>query len=334
MTAWEEEYRSRQPAFTRLAAEIQFALQETTRRAGIKTHSVTSRVKSVESVADKARRKEYDQPLGQVDDLVGIRVVALFLSDLPRLDELIRSSFEIRAADDRVSGGDPATFGYMSMHYLAVLDSQHSGPRYDDLKGIQFEIQTRTVVMDAWANVSHYLDYKGESSIPEDLRRDFFALSGLFYVADQHFEIFADRSRQSQKQAEREVGVESAQSLEVNLDTMAAYLTRRYPDRRVDGRPDISELVEEISIFGYQDFDTLGEALNRGDQAFSEYEVKYPPGPIDEGRRFTCVGAVRMTLSLVDLPYAEFRGHLDGPVREFALWGGEVDLLGPDGDPV
>jgi putative GTP pyrophosphokinase len=65
----------------------------------------------------------------------------------------------------------------------------HSGPRYDPLKHLRFEVQVRTIVMDAGAAVSHHLDYKGGTSVPSELRKDFYALSGLFYVADQHFEV-------------------------------------------------------------------------------------------------------------------------------------------------
>ena len=49
-----------------------------------------------------------------------------------------------------------------------------------------FEIQVRTIAQDAWDSVSHYLDYKN-NSIRDELKRDFYALSGLFYVADTHF---------------------------------------------------------------------------------------------------------------------------------------------------
>ncbi|MBI4489516.1 MAG: hypothetical protein HY694_10565 [Deltaproteobacteria bacterium] len=69
---------------------------------------------------------------------------------------------------------------------------------------VPFEIQIRTIAQDAWASISHYLDYKKESDIPAQLRRDFYALSGLFYVADRHFamlkkeltEYFVDKSSQ------------------------------------------------------------------------------------------------------------------------------------------
>jgi hypothetical protein len=194
----------------------------------------------------------------------------------------------------------------MSVHYIATLKGEHVGPRYDDLKGIRFEIQARTIVMDAWANVSHYLDYKGESSVPEDLRKDFFALSGLFYVADQHFEIFADRARRSREKAEEELKSDTASDLEINLDTMEAFLARRYPDRVHGDRPSVSELVEQVTEAGYGSLGTLEEALVGVEPQFLQREIAYPPGEADgvpdsqqSRRRFTDVGVVRLSLRML-----------------------------------
>jgi putative GTP pyrophosphokinase len=301
-SAWDEEYQRRRVSYERLASEVEFALEAIAERADIKVHSVSSRVKTAESIEDKARRKELDDPLNQVTDIVGIRVVALFLTDIPRLDALIRESFDIRESDDKVTEGDPASFGYMSVHYLATLGAQHSGPRYDGLERLLFEIQTRTVVMDSWANVSHHLDYKGASSIPEDLRKDFFALSGLFYVADKHFELFAERARESQVRAREEFEQESTEEIEINLDTIEAYLAERYASRSRSDRASVSEFVEEIARAGYTEIGAFEKALDRGEPQFLEYEKVHPPKSPDS--RFLALGAARISLALADLAFA------------------------------
>jgi ppGpp synthetase/RelA/SpoT-type nucleotidyltranferase len=307
---WAEGYLAQTPVFARLAAEVEFALETITGQEGIKTHSITSRVKELQSLIEKCREKEIDDPLSEVVDLVGIRVVVLFLSDLPRLDEVIRKTFEVHEAEDKVLGGDPASFGYMSIHYVGTLKDEHAGPRYDDLKKIRFEIQARTIGMDAWANVSHYLDYKGESSVPEELKKDFYALSGLFYVADQHFEIFASRARESREQAEERLQSDAASDLEINLDTMEAFLARRYPDRVHGDRASVSRLVEEVASAGITTLGALDLILDEVETRFLKAEVEYPPtvpdeqpGPEEPPRRYMDVGAVRGSLRIHgDLP--------------------------------
>lgn len=297
--SWEVVFRERLPTFERLANEAVFTLRSAVEAAGIKTHSIESRVKTRESLRQKAKDKEVDDPLSEIDDVVGVRVVVLFLSDLPRLDKVIQSSFAVVSTEDKIADGDPSSFGYMSTHYVAELASGHIGPRYDPLKGILIEIQTRTVVMDAWANISHYLDYKGESSVPSDLRKDFYALSGLFYVADQHFELFAAQTKQSQKQAEGELDDKSTAHIEINLDTFTAFLSKRYPDRERPTRGSISDLVEEVVGAGYSDLRSLERDLDGVSGQFEQRERDRPPGTVHDRERFNPVGVVRVSLRIL-----------------------------------
>jgi putative GTP pyrophosphokinase len=316
---WKVEYGRRQPGYERLATEVEFALDATTRAAEIKLHSVVSRVKPIESLEVKARQKEITDPLTQITDIVGARVVVLFLSDLPRLDRLIRETFTIHSADDKISSGDPASFGYMSVHYTASLGENHRGPRYDGLGEMVFEIQARTIVMDAWANVSHYLDYKGSPSIPEELRRDFFALSGLFYVADQHFEMLADRAEESQEKAVKDLQEDARGDIAVNLDTVQAFLVERYPDRDHTGRRRIAEFVDEIVKFGYEDLAALEVQLDRAESRFLHYEHDCMTAPTDDAL-YADLAVARLSLALADQAYAKAKYPQGSDVLRYAVW--------------
>ena len=317
---WVDEYRHRVPEFERLAAEVEFALDATTRAAGIKTHSVTSRVKSIESLEVKTRQKEIADPLRDVGDIVGVRVVVLFLSDLPRLNALIADSFEVSTAEDKIADSDPASFGYLSIHYLASLGKGHQGPRYTGLEGMTFEIQARTVVMDAWATISHYLDYKGRSSVPEELRKDFFALSGLFYVADQHFEMLSGRAGESQAHALQEVQEDVSGEIAVNLDTVQAFLSERYPDREHAGRNRIAEFVDEIVDAGYGNLAALETQLDRAEPSFMRYERARGRADGVERKIFADLAVARISVALADRSYADRKYAADTDLADYALW--------------
>lgn len=119
--------------------------------------------------------------------------------------------------------------------------------------------------MDAWANVSHYLEYKGNASIPEHLRRDFYALSGLFYMTDKHFELFFGTAADSadrvlSKAASGELGNDS-----VNAETVQALLQQLYPNRRRSNLSAVSEFVEEIVPAGYTSIKELETKLQDSD---------------------------------------------------------------------
>lgn len=328
----EEIFRGRQPLYERLKSEALFILQVGTKKHGIKTHSIVGRVKEVDSFAEKITRKNYGDPFVDMQDLVGCRVVCLFLSDLPKLRETIDEMFVIVDEENKIDANGHDTFGYMSVHYICKLRADHVGPRYEELQGLHFEIQARTILMDAWANVSHYLDYKGEVSIPENLRRDFHALSGLFFVADRHFELFYGESVDSRTKAAAAVervasGARVTRSLDdvsVNLDTVMAYLVAQYPMRRRAEAGSVSEFVEEIARVGYKSIGQLDYELTRADRAAIVYETKHGPYKSRTGfrdRKYNDVGFARQALAIADPDYATMKYPSDthGSYRRLML---------------
>jgi len=313
------EYEKRTDKYERLKDEVTFILKNELEAQKIPVHQITSRVKPFDSFVDKARRQESDAPFETILDICGIRVVCLFLSDLQRIGEIIETQFAIHAKDNKIYS-KPDAFGYLSVHYVGSLPTTVSGPRYDELKELKFEIQLRTIAMHSWATISHYLDYKSPLAIPSHLRKDFNALSALFYVADTHFEIFFRSSQQAKEAAEQkaeslpEIGKE-----EINLDTLAAYLVKKYPDRAHPDPKTVSKLVEELQSVGYTRIEQLDVALQRSARAFEAYEKDYPPGDRKRrGRvgRFADVGLVRISLTIADPAYRDFRKDIPDEFRK------------------
>lgn len=306
-----ENYEGSHRRYERLAEEALFILKEAISAKKIKIHSLYHRVKTYKSFLEKAKRKQYEDPIVQIQDLVGLRVVCLFLSDIKRLGEIVRETFEVISEDDKIDSLDISTFGYFSVHFIVRLKRDCSGPRYEGLKDILLEVQIRTMAMDAWATISHYLDYKSDSDVPQQIKKDFIALSGLFYVADTHFEMFFKEKRKMAKTIKESFkktrhGLDQA----INLDSLSEYLKKKYSDRRQSSLQSISELVGELGQSEYKTIREVDEALKRGTVAFLEYEKEHPPGLIIKGEKdnimpresqqFVDVGVVRITLQIVN----------------------------------
>lgn len=190
-----KQYKANLDIYKNLAELVHYALAKKIK--GIKTHSIGYRIKDISSLLDKVRRKNIEKPFEQIHDLVGFRIVCLFLSDLEEIKEIIRKEFEVFDEDDKVNDTELNIFGYMSLHLKANLKPSFESPYGKEIKNIPFEIQVRTIAQDAWASISHYLDYKKKSVIPDQLKRDFHALSGLFYVADTHFSFIREEQLKS-----------------------------------------------------------------------------------------------------------------------------------------
>ncbi|HYT14415.1 MAG TPA: hypothetical protein VEL12_16630 [Candidatus Nitrosopolaris sp.] len=300
--------------YTSLCEEAMFILEPALQDSGIRVAMVEHRVKTEKSFVAKGITKQVSD-FGSITDVAGIRVICLFISDLPRLGEIIRASFDVIAVDDKVEGYSASQFGYMSVHYLVQMKASYVGPRYERIGGLPLEIQIRTLLMHSWANVSHYLSYKSDTDIPDDLKHDFNAISGLFYMADKHFELFFQSSVKS-----REAAVKSLSSRQpdlkqdVNLDSMTAYLAWKFPDRSEPDEGDTSQLVAEVLARGYTTLERLNAAVDSVKQRFDEHEKVSPPAdtnskkkPLSE-RKFAQVGVVRVSLKLK---------HQDDPTAVF-----------------
>ncbi len=184
------EYKTKNKLFEDLIFIAKQQLDHAIKRKRIKIHSLPCRIKSFDSFAKKARRKNLKDPLNEINDIVGLRVVCLFLSDLSEVGEIIKNTFKLIEEQNKIDGSPKNVFGYMDIQYVVVI--RNSGVK--ELNKMPFEIQVKTITQDAWASISHHLDYKQRKKIPIEWERDFYALSGLFYVADQHFRILNQES--------------------------------------------------------------------------------------------------------------------------------------------
>jgi len=178
-----EEYDRRIPLYREFAKYLDKSLRRLIKHNKIKIHSLTFRIKTLDSFLGKIQRKQFTNPFDQVHDIIGLRIVCLFLSDINVIGNILKKEFDVFEEDNKIFDTEFSLFGYMSLHLKARLDSTDK----KEFSDIPFEIQVRTIAQDAWASISHHLDYKKKADIPEELKRDFHALSGLFYVADTHF---------------------------------------------------------------------------------------------------------------------------------------------------
>lgn len=301
----EAEFNKRAQTWEQLRNEAAYILEHGLASAGIKYHSLSSRVKVFQSFAGKVQRKMFEHPFVQMSDIVGLRVVCLFLSDIDKIAAVIREKFEVLEQDNKIEGQQVASFGYMSFHFTAQMKSSYSGPRYDGILAIPFEIQLRTIAMDAWAATSHYLDYKSDTDVPSDLRRDFYALSGLFYVADRHFEMFFKSRQTVREQIVRTLERQHPlMDQEINLDSLDAYLRYKFPDREQGDLESVSQAVEELSQAGFRTVSGVDKMITTHWDWFVKREEDDPPTDEHdpEGERkvaFAAVGVVRVILHMI-----------------------------------
>ena len=145
----------------------------------------------MESLETKVSKADADyNNLVDVTDLCGLRVVTFFSEDVDIIADMIQSEFEIDSANfvDKGAQLDPDQFGYLSLHYVSELKSPRSElPEYARFSGLKFEIQIRSILQHAWAEIEHDWGYKSAVAIPKSVRRRFSRIAGLLELADSEF---------------------------------------------------------------------------------------------------------------------------------------------------
>jgi len=296
-----EQYENLFPMYKRLCREVIFILRDELKKTRIKNHGFSYRVKTFDSLYNKIVRKNISpDKFSNIHDVAGVRVVCLYRSDLETLNNLISKNFEITSMDTSRTRSE-IQFGYMSDHYTVKLSKDCGGKRYDDLKSLECEVQVRTILMDAWASVSHHLAYKKEIDIPSSLRKDFNAVSGLLYAADTHFELFREGIDKSKEQLLTSLESDKFDfGQEINLDSLKAYLRWRFPERDSFSVSTYSDLVTDLSISKYSTIDELDKCISNCEKIAANLEQK------ELGQIFySDTGFVRICLMLYDDEYYE-----------------------------
>lgn len=255
--------------------------------AGINYLTVAGRTKSVASFAGKAARTAagvplYTDPLREITDQIGVRVVTYVLEDVQAVVELLADQLSLLA--DRDMGLETARegrFGYASRHVLVSTDDA-AAPGLAALAGVTASVQIRTVLQHAWAEFEHDVRYKG--TVPEaataDLDRRFTLAAGLIELADREFSAIHGRMQDSGV-GETEPA-EEPEDPRIGAQELAAFLAGRFPGAgwsRNDHYEWVSGLLLELGITSLTE---LGDSLRPVDSAAISAAMgyRYPPGAV------------------------------------------------------
>jgi len=141
-----------------------------------------------------------------ITDIIGIRIICAFLQDLTQVEKILQNTFSVYEVERKGADRTFREFGYESTHILLAVP--------DDLKtdlhlppGLIFEIQVRTILQDAWAEVEHELVYKSEFS-PFDLplKRKLASINASLSLADIIFQEIRDYQNKLNRELDKRRG--------------------------------------------------------------------------------------------------------------------------------
>jgi len=230
--------------YTELANSARRIADEALKRRGIVIQVIEARAKDPASFGKKAAKPSkndpnfpmYPEPAQQITDKAAIRIITFFPRTVREIDEVLRSEFSIIEHFDKgESLIEDERFGYQSVHYLVTLSEARTAlPEYQRFKSAKVEVQVRTILQHAWAEIEHDIQYKTSATIPRDIKRRFMSLAGLLELADREFQAIQDDDRDLTERAEDLISAGELKTVEITPGALKVYLDKTLgPDGRM-----------------------------------------------------------------------------------------------------
>lgn len=265
------EYRAVRPRYEVFANNLRNILREALIVENIQIHSIEARAKDLESFGIKASKPsdenpnlpKYTNPLSEITDLAGVRVIAFLPKTLHAIEKLLSEQFQVIERTDKGQElSDQGKFGYQSIHFLVRLAPARAIlPEYSSCRDLTAEIQVRTILQHAWAELEHDIQYKSYTVIPKSIRRRFTALAGLLEIADREFQAIQDEDQQQRSTARESIATGTLDTVEITPDALMAYADKRLgPDGRMR-EWSYSWMAGLLKKLGFKNFDQVEKCI-------------------------------------------------------------------------
>lgn len=231
-------YAEKAHLYDSLAQSVVQILKSIMKAGKISFVDVPYRIKTKDSCMGKLKKKSDYTSFEDMTDLAGLRIITLVESDLEKVAKIISENFNVHQEDS----GDKADllgsdkFGYRSIHFVCDIGQKREKlPEFTLYKDLCFEIQIRTALSHAWAEIEHDRGYKLGGELPVHLKRRFNLLSGLLESADLEFNRLTEEI-EKYKEKLKSSNLEDLLDLDINRLSLISYLNLKFFEKGLNPR--------------------------------------------------------------------------------------------------
>lgn len=224
-----EWYIKNRPLYKDLASKVESIIKEVLNQKQITYFSISSRAKTLESFMDKSQKDKYKEPISEIMDFAGIRIITYVKSEVKECCSEVEKLFDIDKDNSLDKGNELGTekMGYRSVHYIANLKNDRLClPEYSAFRDKKFEIQVRTILEHAWADISHDRNYKFNGVLPEEIQRRFALVAATLELSDREFDSIALELSKYEKEVEGKIK-NNELDIEINSASLKEYLKNK-----------------------------------------------------------------------------------------------------------
>ena len=257
-----EEYRQQRPVFEKMQETLPARVRALFDEAGIVVASIESRINGEASLAGKLELKgaKYAS-LSDITDIFGMRIITFYTDDVDKVASGVDRLFEVDWDEsvDKRKLLQVDSFGYLSLHYVCRV------PEFP----YRFEVQMRTILQHAWANMNHDTGYKSGVEVPAEYRRNMNRLAGMLELVDEQFSRIRTEIHDYRRQVQSLVASGRLEEVPLDGDSFRSYLNLRPFDslnRRIASinQAEIQEvsLLPFLAVFKSMGLKTLGDVAD------------------------------------------------------------------------
>lgn len=158
---------------------------------------VTGRVKTVDSIKEKMKRRYISEDLLEQDmqDIAGIRIQCQFVEDIYDVAKLLHQREDMRVIEERDYIANSKSSGYRSYHVVVEYPIQLATGQ----KNILAEIQIRTLAMNFWSTIEHSLNYKYKGDFPEEINERLKRAAEASFLLDEEMSKIREEIQDAQR---------------------------------------------------------------------------------------------------------------------------------------
>lgn len=298
----------------------------------INYHSIAGRLKTRKSLEGKLIEKagKYGD-ITEITDIIGLRIITYTEDLIDQVRDLIGSEFTIdveNSVDKRQK--EPNEFGYSSLHLIVALSKERLElTEYRELSDLRVEIQIRTILQHAWAEIEHDIGYKSTTGIPAQLKRSFSRIASLLELADIEFVKILDETVKYEDEVDHNLmNASCLLDMDIDVITLNSFIKNSVLIRELDHEiaeilnytvieeeitNDVSSLIEKLEYFSIDKITALDQLMQENSERISKIANAFKR---EDGKEKTLVSAgisifyLFYALLSVDNSYVEIKKYL------------------------
>ena len=279
----QEWYDQNRDQYEGLVTTLEKLIETLLKENRIPYHSVNGRVKARDSFLQKFDRKPYSSP-DELMDVAGLRIITHTTTEVAQVCSLIEREFSVdqENSGNKAADMDVDKVGYLSVHYIVTLTSPRADLcEYRRFQGLRCEIQVRSLLQHAWAEIEHDRGYKFAGVLPKEIRRKFYLVAGTLELMDQEFCALSREIDHYAAEVKAKAIQGDLQDITIDSTSLLEFLNEYFSGCNTDALAEFymqnsSEIIDELSSFGIKTLHQLKALLSQ------KQPQEWLPGEIED----------------------------------------------------